>query len=215
MGIRGLWKFVKDASTSILPGTLDTIIVDGTMMVINFSMPIRHLEPNVFADVLRKIFVKRMNDLTAFLKTPKDTQKIKFVFDPVEKPAGKIRPRQKLVGMPDYAFDIFYDLMHEHGVDIIECPIGVEADHKMAELASELASELEVVVYTEDSDLLCLTPVVMRFDFSVWRLDDILRVAGITKKNFIDACQMAANDYNDSSMTFVKALKNVLYETST
>lgn len=207
MGIRGLWQSVKKYSGRVSTEKFDYIIIDGTMMVINFSMPIRHLEGSMFEEVLRKIFTIRVHRLIDRL-TVADASKLIFVFDPLEKPAEKIRPRQKLEGLPDMSFDYFYDLMHESHVSIVESDI--EADHKMAEIYERLVGEGQSpIVYTEDSDLLCLVPAVMRFDFSVYKVSEIIAGLGVTKKKFIDACVMAANDYNDSTMTFSKALKMV------
>jgi len=210
MGIRGLWQAIKNSS-STKPQKFDAIIVDGTMLVINFSMPIRHLSRDVFADVLQRTFNKRIHDLCTRLKSPDDVASLIFVFDPSEKPSKKIRPRQKLVGLPIYTFDIFEELMQAAGVTVVVAPDGHEADDEMAAICNDQRTDANAntIVYTEDSDLLCLVPAVMRFDFSIWLLDDILRDLNITKNIFLAACDMAANDYNDSTMTFARALSIV------
>jgi len=212
MGIRGFWPIVKKHGKHLNNAKYDYVIVDATMLTINFSMAICRLRSDLFTVVMRNTFDSRIKKLRQLLRNPESDEKLIFVFDPLMKPAEKIRPRDTSVldELPENAFNVFFDLLREGHYTITQST-DHEADHEMAMAYKQIVSQGNTAaVYTEDSDLLVLVPEIIRFDFMLYTVMDICHGLGVTKKIFIEACNTAANDYNTSSMTFRQAITQAI-----
>jgi len=211
MGIRGLWHAITGSGKIFDPsmGQYNPVIIDATMITINICVPVSHLNDEQFEEVVRRNFKARVD---ALVGTFGDIVLV-FVFDPAKRPDTKIRPRP--IGTLDdlrvRSFGLIHELIIEFGHRTVESLEGVEADHTMANLYDYCVKDnLNPIIYSEDSDMLYLVPNVSRFDFTIYNRDTVLAFLGIDLETFLAACKAAANDYNDSSMTFSRSLAKII-----
>lgn len=210
MGIRGLWKYIDTYSEDPKKhfGEFNRVYIDATLLVIWLASPIGHLPREQFDLVFKRNLVGKITSLRQFLKGEDTTGHIIFVLDPGKMPSNKIRPRSPVNIHPD-SFAIFRKVIQETSdTAIIAAPD--EADLEISRRVS--ARDL---VFTDDSDLVQWSPWILRFnEREIYSRTMIIKKLGITLSQFKKVCSVAANDYNDSSHTFSRALKIVLGEDS-
>lgn len=232
MGIRGLWQYIASTASDAdkFHGKFDYIYIDATLLVIWLASPISHLKQEQFDLVFSRNLGNKIMGLRKFLKPTADIRKdhkndrkdhkdhkdhknkrIVFVLDPGKAPNNKIRPRMPVNIHPD-SFTIFGQIIA--GISdtmIITAPD--EADHEIVRAlssAKKLNNE-SILVFSDDSDLVQYSKCILRFDLkSMFVVSNVLRALKVSRKQFIEACKIAANDYNESGHTFSVALKQVI-----
>lgn len=229
MGIRGLWQYIAGTASEAdkFYGKFDYIYIDATLLVIWLASPISHLKQEQFDLVFSRNLGNKIIGLRKFLKPYKNQRKdhtnnhktysghknkrIVFVLDPGKAPDNKIRPRLPVNIHPD-SFTIFEQIIAGiSDATIITAPD--EADHEIVRVLSSAKkmNNESILVFSDDSDLIQYSKCILRFDLkSMFVVTSVLRSLKVSRKQFMEACKIAANDYNESGHTFSVALKQVL-----
>lgn len=200
MGIKGLWMVVKKYAQKPV-GKFEKIFIDATMLTIWLASPISHLPQDQFELVFSRNLGNKIIGLRKLLKED-SSQRLIFVFDSGTKPSNKIRERPP-VKINAAAFNICHEII----AGLKDGIIITAHDEADLEIARNVSSK--DLVFSDDSDMFIYSDNILRFDLtSFFNRKKIVRALGISLKQFIEACNNAANDYNTSSKTFLKALKD-------
>lgn len=199
MGILGLWNALKDFPPKKIPLRRPArILVDGTWLGYKLVLPIKDLKPSDFTVVLKKNFENKMKMLQGY-----DPDEIIFVFDPILRSPEKIRRKDReSTRIPDNEYKEYISLVTKV-FKVIQAP--VETDLTIRDMITK-----DDLAYTDDSDFFLFSPGIIRFDGDIYMTKEVIAFSELTPEEFRDACSIAANDYNYSSMTFAAARKKIL-----
>lgn len=204
MGILGLWKKINDIGIqpmSKIP-KFDVVYIDANIMFMRISIPLLKLHKDSLINVFNRNYSVKMNWLDMIAK------KIVFVFDAPGVSSLKTRRPKKSIAevIPGWLYEHFKQLIIADNYPII-MKKDTEADTL---IAKKLKGKNNDAVFTEDSDLLMYSKYIIRYNNDVYHVPDIITGLGMSRAKFIAACNIAGNDYNDSTITFSKAMKIVL-----
>lgn len=220
MGILGLWQKINEFhETDTYANKFSKIYIDAHIMFFRLASPLLSITDK---ETYKKVFKRNFDAKILFLESllvPGATISDSLIVVLDSPGSGKNKKRRiekredttSKVIIPAWIFKYFLELIIDERKMKAIMEQGKEADHLLCEIFAGNKKEKGLMaIYTDDSDLLLCAKYIIRHNKKIYNVTKVVKSLGITMKKFNAACSMAANDYNNSNMTFGRALNIIV-----